>query len=103
MAYIESLSEPPHLAAPTIVELYGGIRGKQELATLDRLISSVESIALNEEIAILAGHLWRKYRPSHGLDAVDAMIAATADYSRCKLVTLNLKHFPLLGDLKRPY
>ncbi|KAA3419994.1 PIN domain-containing protein, partial [Streptococcus pneumoniae] len=53
--------------------------------------------------ASLAGDYVRQYGPSHGVDPIDALIAATAKSANLQLATLNLKHFPMFKGLKRPY
>jgi hypothetical protein len=55
------------------------------------------------ETACLAGDCVREYGPSHGVDPIDALIAATAKTRDLELATLNLKHFPMFKDLKRSY
>jgi predicted nucleic acid-binding protein len=45
----------------------------------------------------------RVFAPSHGLDDVDAIIAATAEHHGLRLATLNVKHFPMFPKLKRAY
>ncbi len=41
--------------------------------------------------------------PSHGLDDIDALIAATAEHHGLRLATLNVKHFPMFPKLRRAY
>ncbi len=50
-----------------------------------------------------AGVFSRLYEPSHGLDDIDALIAATAEHHGLRLATLNVKHFPMFPKLKRAY
>jgi hypothetical protein len=45
----------------------------------------------------------RRFRRSHALETPDALIAATATHHQLQLTTLNLKHFPMFPELKRPY
>lgn len=45
----------------------------------------------------------RHFAPSHGLDDLDAIIAATAEHHGLELATLNTKHFPMFRRLKRAY
>lgn len=51
----------------------------------------------------LAARWLNQYRPSHGLDIIDAVIAATARVHGLELIALNLKHFPMIPGLKAPY
>ena len=54
-------------------------------------------------VALRAAELLRIYNRSHGVGAVDAVIAATAQVHDLPLVTLNLEHFPMFPDRQRPY
>jgi predicted nucleic acid-binding protein len=44
-----------------------------------------------------------QYRGRHGVGIPDALIAATARAHGARLVTRNLRHFPMLDDLLVPY
>ena len=51
-----------------------------------------------------AGGLGRSWLTSHrGIDSADLAIAATAILLDARLLTLNVRHFPMFGDLARPY
>ena len=63
-------------------------------------MEAVRDIGL--ETAGLAGDYVRRYGPSHGVDPIDALIAATAKTRNLELATLNLKHFPMIDTPKRP-
>ena len=86
----------------SIQELLAGVRPK-ETKNVEALIAKAIRISVDEPIARRAGDLLRQYRPSHGLDPNDSLIAATAQLSGAELITCNLKHFPMFPDLKRPY
>ncbi len=101
--FLEGLSNVPAISTTTVAELYAGIKGKNEQALLKALVESFEVYDLSITIAEEAGELYQKFKPSHGLDIIDAMIAATARVHSLKLATLNLKHFPMFPELKRPY
>jgi len=59
---------------------------------------------VTDQIARRAGEFLRSYRRSHsGIDLVDYCVAATAELHGAKLVTLNVKHFPMFPDLVPPY
>jgi predicted nucleic acid-binding protein len=51
---------------------------KRETADLDLVLSGYRAIPPNEDIARRAYYLIKTYARSHGLDALDALIAATA-------------------------
>ena len=87
----------------TISELYAGVREGRERETLETLISKLDVIEVTEAIAVAGGLFQRRYLKSHGVGLADAVIAATAQVSGLKLVTLNQKHFPMFSDLISPY
>ena len=62
-------------------------------------------ISLNVDAAIArrGGSLRRTFRQSHGTGLLDALIAATAEAHGARLVTRNLRHFPMLDDVLVPY
>ena len=101
--YIQTLSNAPHLSSVTVMELYAGVRGRHEEQQLANMIAHSQVLDINSEIGALAGRLLKKYRPSSGLDAIDALIAATAKHNDIELVTLNIKHFAMFEGLVRPY
>lgn len=50
---------------------------------------------LDKTIVDLAGRLFRKWNPSHGVDTNDAILAATAMQTGGRIYTLNVKHYPM--------
>lgn len=58
---------------------------------------------MTSRIAERGGYFKRDCQPSHGTGLADALIAATADVQHARLVTLNVKHFPMLEDGMVPY
>ena len=101
--YLESLDVVPAITTATVAELYAGVRGNNEKVALDALVEAVSVLDLDTTIAKKAGEYFQKYQPSHGLDLIDAIIAATAAVHSLELITINLKHFPMFPGLKRPY
>jgi len=67
---------------------------------LDILISAYDQIPPNEEIARRAYALIRTFARSHGLHALDAVIAATAIENGFTLVSKNGRHFQMISALK---
>lgn len=47
----------------------------------------------------MAGKYLTQYRRTHGLEPMDALIAATATVNEAVLFTLNLKHFRYIEGL----
>jgi predicted nucleic acid-binding protein len=103
VALIQAQSERIVLSSIVAAELYAGVRGAQELETLDNLISLFRVIAVSPEIARAGGLFKREYARSHGVGLADAILAATAQSERADLKTLNTKHYPMLKGLKPAY
>lgn len=100
---IEGLAGKPSVSICTIVELTAGARNRREELGIENLHKIASILPITFEIAVRAGQFVRHYHASHGLDDLDAIIAATAEHHRLKLATLNVKHFPMLRGLKRAY
>lgn len=84
-------------------ELEGGMRSS-ERADVARLFSVMQLVPVSDAIAARAGEHLRKYRRSHqGIDLVDFIIAASTEAHQAELITLNVKHFPMVRGLKRPW
>ena len=58
---------------------------------------------MTADIAQLGGFYRRDVRSSHGVTLLDALIAATAKVHGIRLVTRNVRHFPMLDDVIVPY
>jgi predicted nucleic acid-binding protein len=84
----------------TCLELLAGARTQRETVELDAVLSGYRTIPPNEEIARRAYSLMKTFARSHGLHALDALIAATAIESGFTLVSKNRKHFQMIGELK---
>lgn len=101
--YLESLQHPPFVSAITVAELYAGVRDGDERTILDQFISAFRIIEVDEEIAVKGGLFRREFLKSHSIGLADAIIAASAVVRQIQLVTLNVKHFPMLADVLTPY
>lgn len=87
----------------TRAEVLAGMRPVEEAATRE-LLEAFTWRAVDREIAERAADYAREFRASHsGIDLVDYVIAATADVSGARLLTRNVKHFPMLDGLRAPY
>lgn len=85
------------------VEIEGGLRSaeRQDVAAL---FSFLRMKPVTDAIARRAGDYLRQYRRSHqGIDLVDYVTAATAEHFQANLVTLNVKHFPMVDGLEAPW
>lgn len=103
VSYLESLSELLLISVITVAELYAGVRDGAERTKLDEFISAFEIVAVDQEISVKGGLYRRDYMKSHNVGLADALIAATAEVHRARLVTLNGKHFPMLANVIIPY
>jgi predicted nucleic acid-binding protein len=101
--FIEQNIDRVSVSAMTVAELYQGIRNKSEKETLDRFISELRVFSITGDIAIKAGLLRNEYGKSHSSGLADCIIAATSITHGMELMTLNLKHFPMLDTVFAPY
>lgn len=87
----------------TRFELMAGVRAEEEVS-LERFFTAIEWVPAGEQVCRLAGDLARRYRRSHdGIDAADYLIAATCLVVDGDLLTVNVKHFPMLEGLAPAY
>jgi predicted nucleic acid-binding protein len=91
------------MSAVTLAELYAGVREGPERTELDLFVLAFELVDVDRAIALKGGLYRRDYRKSHNIGLPDALIAATAEIKRATLVTLNKKHYPMLGSVIVPY
>lgn len=85
------------------VEIEGGMRSAERSAVA-RLFSVLDLVPVTDVIASRAGEFLRAHRRSHpGVDIVDYVIAATADVLGAELLTLNVKHFPMVAGLQSAF
>ena len=84
-------------------EIEGGMRSG-ERRPVGALFGVLLLLPVTDPIAQRAGAFLRTYRRSHtGIDLVDYVVAATAEVHGARLATLNVKHFPMFGDLVAPW
>jgi predicted nucleic acid-binding protein len=87
----------------TRFELMAGAR-PDEHDRLERFFSVVDWVPMTEDVARRAGEYARSYRRSHpGIGVVDYLLAGTVSAVGADLVTINVRHFPMFHDLRRPY
>ncbi|MDD2553804.1 MAG: type II toxin-antitoxin system VapC family toxin [Desulfotomaculaceae bacterium] len=97
---IENGSFEGYISTITILELMAAPRmTEQRFETIKELIEMFEHVPVDERIATAAGRYLAKYRASHGLQPMDAIIAATASVNEAVLFTLNTKHFKFIEGL----
>ena len=94
---------PVHASEVTRLEVLAGMRAAEEAATR-KLFSALVWHPLDEEIAEISGALGRKWLPGNrGIDSADLAVAATALALDARLLTRNVKHFPMVTGLTAPY
>lgn len=103
VAYMRNLTTRPLTSVVVVAELYAGVRDGPERAQLESFLSGLIVLPLDSDTAVDGGLLRRTYAKSHGVGLDDALIAATAKRNGATLVTLNVKHFPMLTDVTVPY
>ncbi len=90
-------------ATPTRTEILAGIRSV-ERDPMMRLFGLLEWMDIDAAVADAAGELARRYRRSHsGIDTTDYLIAAAAQSIGARLLTLNVRHFPMFDGLEPAY
>jgi predicted nucleic acid-binding protein len=77
----------------SVAEIWAGARPNEHSALTD-LFAALTCTPLDERAGRQAGAYLRKYRPSHGVEIADALIAACAVANKAELWTRNRKHYP---------
>jgi len=96
-------SSPLFISVISRIEIFSGAR-KGEDETIRSLFNILTSIDVDLAIADGAGEYLMKFRKSHALNIGDAVIAATAKEMGMKLVTRNIKHYPMKDvEIVKPY
>lgn len=92
-----------HASEITRLEVLAGMRAEEETGTRS-LPSTLIWHPVDVDVAEEAGALGRRWLPSHHtIDSADLAIAATAIRTGARLLTRNLRHFPMFADLRPPY
>ena len=92
-----------HASEITRLEVLASMRNSEEAETRT-LLSTLTWHPVGADIAEEAGALGRRWPPSHHtIDSADLAIAATASITRTRLLTRNIKHFPMFPGLKAQY
>ncbi len=103
ITFIDALPSRPTVSVASIMELYVGARSRREEVAIEDLLAGSDILPVTLEIARSAGQLMKHFGRAHGLDDLDAIIAATAEHHGLDLATLNVKHFPMFPRLKPAY
>jgi|SRR5690625_2733470 len=81
------------------MKLYAGARSKKELANIDTFLSDFKISFLTKSISEQALAWMRKFRPTHGVEINDMLIAATAFSTDTAFISKNQKHYQFLPGL----
>lgn len=73
--YLDGLASAWSISAITCLELLAGARTQRETTDLDLVLSGYRAIPPNEDIGRRAYYLMKSYARSHGLQALDSLIA----------------------------
>ena len=96
-------SGPLAISVVSLTEIAGGMR-EPERREVMRLLGSMQRFEVTEQVAWRAAALMQEYRRSHsGIGLGDYLIAATALTEGLELATLNVRHYPMLPELARPF
>ena len=91
-----------HASEITRLEVLAGTRSAEDQTR--SLLSTLIWHPVDAEVAEEAGVLGRRWLPSHNtVDGADLAIAATAILIGGRLLTMNVRHFPMFPDLRPPY
>lgn len=103
VAFVNTHSARIILSSIVVAELYAGVKGDAEQATLADFVSLFRVIPVSAEIAMAGGLHKRDYGKSHGVSLADAFLVATAEVEDAELKTLNKNHYPMLKGLRPAY
>jgi predicted nucleic acid-binding protein len=90
------------LSAVSYLEVLQGMRNKTELVAVKKMLErrAARLLPITEAITHRAADLMESLTLSHGLQMVDALIAATALDHGLPVLTANVKHFGAIEGLK---
>ncbi|MBM4436982.1 MAG: hypothetical protein FJ029_07040 [Actinobacteria bacterium] len=80
------------------------MRATGEVEARERFFGAPAGVPVDVGVARAAGGLARRHRAAHtGIDDAGCLIAATARMRDAELLTSNVRHFPMLSDLRAAY
>ena len=106
VSFVENNADRIILSSIVVAELYAGVRGGEkdrERTVLENFLSLFRVVPVSRDIAKLGGLYKRDYCRSHGVGIADAILAATATLADAEMKTLNVRHYPMLGNLEPAY
>jgi hypothetical protein len=96
LAHLPATGDEPWISAMQRVEITFFMRENEERRTLD-FLAGFSLQPLTTEIIDLGSTLFRTWQPKNGLGREDALLAATAMLTGGRIVTQNVRHFPMPG------
>ena len=105
VAVLEALPEDVELWSVTVVrtELIAGAR-PEDGPEVRHLLDQLRWLPVDEDLADLAGRMAAHYGPANqGIRLADYLVAASVRMLGARLLTLNIRHFPMLAGLERAY
>lgn len=100
--FFNNLLIQPTISVITVAELYAGIR-KNEEKQIKHFLNVFKIIPVDNKIAKQGGLYRNQYFKSHNVCLMDGLLAATAEINNLKLITHNIKHFPMINNIESPY
>lgn len=100
--YLEEADRLLHVSAVTVAELFVGAREDEE-RKMTAFLEAFSVRPVTTPVAVRAGGYRRDYGDSHGTSLADALIAASAAEASLPLATFNVRHFPMLDRVERPF
>jgi len=90
------------ISSVTYMELIQGMRNKQELQLLQKMINAwgIKVVYIDEDISAKALFYMEEYFLSHTMELADSLIGATCTKHGLTLITANDKHYRTLNDLE---
>ena len=100
-----SVASGDELWSVTVVrtEVLAGMRPREERATLT-LLNALQWQDVTVDLADRGAALARRFLKSHsGVDTVDYLVAAASELLKARLLTQNVRHFPMFANLDPAY
>lgn len=97
--YLQDLPLPT-ISIVTEAEIYQGAKNKNDLIQWEKFLTRFNILPITSEISRLGINLLKKYRLSHGLHILDALIIATSLVHHLTIITANIKDFHYVEGLK---
>jgi predicted nucleic acid-binding protein len=102
---LAALPDDVELWSVTVVrtEVIAGARA-EDGPIMRRILDELRWMAVDETVADLGGRMAAHYGPANrGIGLADYLVAATVRLLGARLMTLNVRHFPMLAGLERAY